>query len=73
MNVRSKELIRVRIFKVSHYVDIEVVGAKDEEGAHEQAISLFNEESPRMKAVEKPTIVALTMKDDDLPAGEVIH
>ena len=64
--------IKVRIFQVSHYVDIEVFGAKDEAEAHEQAISIYNVDKPRMTEVGEPTILAVTMKDE-LPAGEVVH
>jgi hypothetical protein len=64
--------IKVRIFQVSHYFDIEVFDAKDEAEAHQQAIAVFNEQKPKMEEVMEPTILAVTMKDD-LPAGEVVH
>lgn len=64
--------IKVRIFQVSHYIDLEVFDAKDEADAQRQAIEVYNEEKPEMTKVKEPTIIALTMKDE-LPAGEVVH
>lgn len=66
------EPIKVRIFQVSHYFDIEVFEAKDEAEAQQEAIAVFNREKPEMAPVKELTILAVTMKDE-LPAGEVIH
>jgi len=66
--------IKVRIFLVSHYIDIEVFGAEDEADAQKQAIAVFNREKPKTMEVTEPTILALTWKsEDDLPEGEAIH